>query len=48
VHTSLLLQSPEYGQFYGVHFVDLSHGFAYFNRGQQLTTTDGGRSWSVA
>jgi photosystem II stability/assembly factor-like uncharacterized protein len=48
VHSSLLLQSAEYGQFYGMHFVDLSHGFAYFDRGQQLRTTDGGRSWSVA
>jgi hypothetical protein len=48
VHTDLLLQSPQYGQFHGVHFVDLNNGFAYYDGALLQKTTDGGHTWSVA
>jgi photosystem II stability/assembly factor-like uncharacterized protein len=48
VHTDLLLQSPQYGQLHGVHFVDLNNGFAYYDGALLQKTTDGGHTWSVA
>jgi photosystem II stability/assembly factor-like uncharacterized protein len=49
IETGLLLQSPEHGQFMRLHFVDQSHGFAYYSKdGTVVKTADGGQSWSVA
>jgi photosystem II stability/assembly factor-like uncharacterized protein len=46
VQTGLSLQSPQYGQFWRVQFLDRVNGFAVYG-GTLLKTTDGGKTWSV-
>lgn len=39
---------PQPNPFYGLVFVDASHGWAIASRGTMLRTTDGGASWSLS
>ena len=45
VPTNILLQAPGYGMFLFFHFVDADHGYANYDLGRSMTTSDGGKTW---